>query len=508
MFSTITSAAILGMDVVLVHVEVDIAQGLPGFMLVGYLSSEVREAGERVRVALKNAGITLPAMRITVNLSPANIKKEGTAYDLPIAAGILEALGHIPRGSTEGMMIAGELGLNGGINPVRGVLPLVRKAKEEGYRRCLLPKENYKEGMLIDGIEIIGMPGLKESIEYLKCGKKYIWEEETAKEEKGEGSLPDFSEIKGQAAAKRAAEIAAAGFHNLLLTGPPGSGKTMIAKRIPGILPPLTEQEELEVSSIYSIAGLLSNACSLVKQRPFMDPHHTITAQALVGGGKTVRPGIISLAHKGILFLDELPEFKPNMINLLRQPLEEKKICIARLGGNYIFPADCMFVAAMNPCPCGYYPDIGRCSCTVQKIKRYQGRISGPVLDRIDLCAGVSRVSPTQLSWATKEETSACIRNRVMQARRMQDERYAGKDYKYNALMPQPDLKSYCMLGKKEERMMEKAFLSMQLSARGYYRILKVARTIADLDGSEKIGEIHLEEALECRIGGEKHWEI
>ncbi len=512
MFSRIMSAAILGMEVALIHVEVDIAQGLPGFILVGYLSSEVKEAGERVRVALKNAGVTLPPMRITVNLAPANVRKEGTAFDLPIALGILKALGNIPKESTEGLIAAGELGLNGSVNPVRGVLPFVRKAKEEGIKRCLLPMENYGEGKLIGGIEIVGVRDLKETIAYLKEGNSPNPETER---ENGENSLAcaeernglDFGEVKGQAEAKRAAEIAAAGFHNLLLIGPPGSGKTMIAKRIPGILPPLTEEESLEVSSVYSLAGLLTNGNFLVKKRPFMSPHHTITAQALAGGGKQIKPGMISLAHKGILFLDELPEFKAYFIDMLRQPLEEKKISIARLGGNYTFPADCMFIGAMNPCPCGYYPDIGRCRCTEYQIKRYQGHISGPVLDRIDLCAGVSQVTAEQLSQNRVEESSSSIRERVIQARRLQEERYVGKPYQCNALLPQQDLKYFCRLEKKEEKLMEKIFNKMKMSARAYCRILKVARTIADLDGYEKVKGIHIEEALECRMGGEKYWE-
>ena len=515
MFSTIISAAILGMEVALIHVEVDIAQGLPGFTLVGYLSSEVKEAGERVRVALKNAGIALPAMRITVNLAPANVRKDGTAFDLPIAVGILEALGDIPKENTQGLMAAGELGLDGSVNPVRGVLPFVQRAKGEGIKRCLLPMGNYREGKLIGGIEIIGVRDLKEVMEYLKEGKKPDQEAEEAETEKeicgnavkGIGEL-DFSQIKGQAEAKRAAEIAAAGFHNLLLIGPPGSGKTMIAKRIPHILPPLTEEESLEVSSVYSLAGLLTNENLLVKKRPFMAPHHTITAQALVGGGRQIKPGMVSLSHKGILFLDELPEFKADYIDMLRQPLEEKKIVIARLGGNYTFPADCMFVGAMNPCPCGYYPDMGRCRCTPNQIKRYQGRISGPVLDRIDLCAGVLQVTAEQLSQKGMEEDSNCIRNRVIRARKLQEDRYEGKNNKWNALLPQQDVNYFCRLEKKEEKLMEKILKKMKLSARAYYRILKVSRTIADLDNSEKVQGIHIEEALECRMGGERYWEM
>lgn len=505
LFGTITSGTVCGIGSHLVQVEVDISKGLPCFQMVGLLSSEVREARERVRVALKNSGIVLPPMCINVNLSPADLRKEGTMFDLPVAVGILTCLGYLSKESTAGMVLLGELGLDGEVKPVRGILPIVGRAKEHGMRRCILPRDNAREGAVVDGIEIIGVATIAETLEYLRglqdgqgnlieptrIDVMSLWEEGN-----GAGSL-DFADINGQEPVKRAAEVAAAGFHHLLMVGPPGSGKTMLAKRIPSILPPLSLQESLEVSTVYSVSGLLHSAKEvLITKRPFLNPHHTITGQALAGGGRVPVPGIVSLAHRGILFLDELPEFKRETLDILRQPLEDRVVQIARNSGVYVFPADFMLVGAMNPCPCGYYPDMARCRCTPYEVKRYLGRISGPILDRIDICVEAAPLKFQDIAGRPAGEGSAQIRERVMRARRMQAKRLAGTRLRFNADMGPADVEKYCVLGTAERKYMERMFDVMHLSARGYHRILKVARTIADLEGCGKIRAEHLSEAI------------
>ncbi len=517
MYSIVSTAIIRGIHSIPVQVEADVSSGLPMFEMVGFLASEVKEARERVRTALRNSGYMLPAKRITVNLSPANIKKTGSAFDLPVAAAILAALGIVPAERLASVLVVGEIGLNGRIQPVEGILPIVAEAGEHGFTQCMVPYENRMEANMIKNIQIIAVKEIKDVIDYLNRSE---WQQDIQpdtgvileKEEcvlggRGNGQEPDFSQINGQRLVRRASEVAAAGMHNLLMIGPPGAGKTMIAQRIPSILPPMCEEEQLELAKIYSISGMLLHNGNLIKRRPFRSPHHTVTPQGLAGGGKVPKPGEISLAHKGVLFLDELAEFQKSTLELLRQPMEEKQIHISRLHGSCSYPADFMLVAASNPCPCGAYPDMNRCRCTQSAIDRYLGRISQPLLDRIDICVETAQLTYAELMADTENESSAVIRERVCEAWKLQKKRYERCGIYFNSQIPPDMLKEICKIEPKEEEYLEEMYRQFHLTARSYHKILRVARTIADLSHSSRVSTGHLSEAFCYRSLDRKYWE-
>ncbi len=504
---TVLSAAIIGMRVEFIRVEADVSGGLPGFHMVGYLSSEVKEASERVKTAIKNSKIEFPAKKVVINLSPAHVRKRGASFDLPIAVAVLLALGQVGGRKYSDTVFIGELGLDGSIKKVHGVLPILIEAKKSGVKTCIIPKGNEAEGVLVEDIEVLTASNLWEVYAYL-TGEKTLNQAVQRKNlnNSTKQSKVDFSEIQGQVFLKRAAEVAVAGGHNLLLIGPPGSGKSMAAQRIPTILPSLTKEESIEITKIYSILGMLEETHPLILNRPFRSVHHTATRTALTGGGNIPTPGEISLSHGGVLFLDELSEFSKSVLEVLREPLEEQQIRISRSHGSYLFPADFMLVAAMNPCLCGYYPDINKCTCSTGQIQNYLGKISQPFLDRMDICVEVPQVEYESLQQKREEESSKEIRKRVCQAREIQRKRYKGENYVVNARVDLKKLESCIHLGEQEEKLMKQAFTSLHFTARTYTKVLRVARTIADLDACEEIKTKHLREAISYRSIDKKYW--
>ena len=491
MVCKIKCAAITGIDTQPVIVETDICNGLPSFDMVGLLASNIKESRERVRTAIKNSGFMIPPKRITINFSPANIRKTGTYFDLPVAVSILMSMGLI-NCTVDDKMFIGELSLNGDIVKINGVLPLALSAMEQGIKKCYVPIENVGECDFIKDLEIIGVENLNQLVMILTTNMKppeiKIIPQET------EDYKYDFKNIKGQIQARKASEIAAAGMHNMLMMGSPGVGKSIIAKTMPSILPDMTLEEQIEISKIQSIAGILEEG--LVTKRPFRSPHHTTTVTALTGGGINPKPGEMTLAHGGVLYMDEFPEFSRAVMETLRQPLEDRKIVVSRANGTYSFPADFVLMASMNPCRCGYYPDRNKCNCTENDVKKYLEKVSGPILDRMDLCVHMNPVSFMEIKSDKEQESSEEIRKRVDLAAAIQRERYKYENFNYNSQLQGEFIEKYCALDRKEEKLIKDVYEKMNLSVRAYEKILKVARTIADLKGKNKISTEDLAEAI------------